>query len=49
MVLIAVATWCVFAPALTVSEEEVTTDWIALQLLANTLLAEVHHDGHPSR
>ncbi len=31
-----------FAPALNVSEEEGRPDWIALQLLANTLLAEVH-------
>ena len=49
MVLIAGGNVVRFAPALNVSEEEVTTGLDRLQLLANTLLAEVHHDGHSSR
>jgi len=46
MVLIAGGNVVRFAPALNVSEEEVTT---GLDRFAAALLAEVHHDGHPSR
>ncbi len=38
-----------FCAALNVSEEEVTTGLDRFAAAANTLLAEVHHDGHSSR